>query len=293
MHADFDLVMPETLDEALHLLAEGNGAAESTDGALPLAGGTNMIVDLRARRVTPAKLVGLGKLDGLRGIRIEDGRVRMGGRTTMTNILLNRDLAKYAPSLVEQARVFAGQMVRNAATVAGNICCGSPAADAVPPLLALDAEITLAGKNGSRVAPLSEFFLDYKKSTRAPDELLTEVAWDLPPENSTNCFYKLARRRGDAIAVVGIAVAMTVEGGRCSTARIALGAVAPIVKRAIGAEEMLAGEALTPALIDEAARQAVEESDPIDDVRASADYRRHGVHVLTRRLLTQAWERLS
>jgi CO/xanthine dehydrogenase FAD-binding subunit len=287
MYADFELVIPETLDEALAALAEGNGAAQA------LAGGTNMIVDMRARRATPARLVGLGKIEALRGIRIADGRVTLGARTTMSEILHHPGLAEHAPSLVAQARVFGGQMVRNAATVGGNICSGSPAADVVPPLLALDAEVTLASRGGTRVVPLHEFFLGYKEDARAPGELMTAIAWDLPPENSSNHFYKLALRKGDAITVVGIAVALTVEAGACTRARIALGAVAPVVKRATAAEDMLSGQALTPALIDAAARQAVEDVDPIDDVRASAGYRRHTVHALTRRLVTRAWDRLS
>ncbi|MCH7796524.1 MAG: FAD binding domain-containing protein [Proteobacteria bacterium] len=292
MYADFDLVIPETLDEALEALAV-EGAGGGNGGTQPLAGGTNMIVDLRARRVAPSRLVGLGRLDGLRGIRIADGRVRMGARTTMSDILRHPDLAGHAPSLVDQARVFGGQMVRNAATVAGNICSGSPAADAVPALLALDAEVTLASTSGTRVVPLSEFFLGYKRDARAPGEIMTEIAWDIPPAHSSNRFYKLALRKGDAITVVGVAVALAAEDGKCGTARIALGAVAPIVKRATAAEAMLCGQALTPELIDAAARQAVDDVDPIDDIRASAEYRRHCVHALTRRLVTQAWQALS
>ncbi|MCH8000998.1 MAG: FAD binding domain-containing protein, partial [Proteobacteria bacterium] len=158
---------------------------------------------------------------------------------------------------------------------------------------ALDAEATLASPSGTRVVPLSEFFLGYKRDARAPGELMTEIAWDIPPAHSSNRFYKLALRKGDAITVVGVAVALTAEDGKCGTARIALGAVAPIVKRATAAEAMLCGQVLTPELIDAAARQAVDDVDPIDDIRASAEYRRHCVHVLTRRLVTQAWQALS
>ncbi len=122
---------------------------------------------------------------------------------------------------------------------------------------------------------------------------MTEIAWDIPPAHSSNRFYKLALRKGDAITVVGVAVALAAEAGTCAKARIALGAVAPIVKRASAAEAMLSGQALTPELIDAAARRAVGDVDPIDDVRASAEYRRHCVHVLTRRLVTQAWQALS
>ncbi len=287
MYADFELAIPETLDAALAALAHGNGETQA------LAGGTNVIVDLRARRATPARLVGLGKIEALRGIRIADGRITLGARTTMSEILHHPGLAKHAPSLVAQARVFGGQMVRNAATVAGNICSGSPAADSVPPLLALDAEVTLASAGRTRVVPLSEFFLGYKEDARAPGELVTEIAWDIPQAPTADLFYKLARRKGDAITMVGVAVSLGVEGGVCSRARVALGAVAPVVKRAVAAEALLTGQALTPALIEEAAERATQEVDPIDDIRASAGYRRHTVHVLTRRLVSQAWDRLS
>jgi len=302
MYGDFDLVIPDDLDAALAILAEDGARKNGGGGTLPLSGGTNMIVDIRARRVAPDRLVSLAKLskhaksrgqNSLRGVAVGDGRVTMGGQTTMSDILFDPELAEHAAGLVEQARVFAGQMVRNTATVAGNICCGSPAADAVPPLLALDAELTLTSARGTRVVPLSDFFLGYKAMEIRPDELLTRVAWPLPPANSANLFYKLARRQGDAITVVGLAVTMAVEDGCCSHLRIALGAVAPFVKRATAAEAMLIGEVPTPELIDAAARRASDEAEPIDDVRASADYRRHGVHVLTRRLLTQAWARLS
>lgn len=286
MHAHFDLLMPTTVDQALDALAE--------DGAcMPLAGGTNILVDLRARAIAPKTLMSLGNLADLRRIEATNGQVRLGGGTTVSDILRHPDMRRFGASLSAAAGVFAGQMVRNTATVAGNICCGSPAADLVPPLLALDAQVTLQSTRGTREVPLAEFFIDYKRNVRAPNELVTRVVWPKPPSNSADLFHKLARRKGDAITVVGIAVALTLDGDKCRRARIALGAVAPTVKRAIQAESMLEGETLTPALIEAAARQAVDAGSPIDDVRATAGYRRHGVHVLTRRLLTQAWEKLS
>jgi len=292
MYAEFDLHVPEDLDGALALLAE----SDVRGAIMPLAGGTNMIVDLRARSVAPAALVSLGKVPGMRGIAIGGGRVRMGGRTTVSDMLRHAELGAIAPSLVASARLFAGQMVRNTATVAGNICSGSPAADLVPPLLALDADVTLTSHSGSRALALADFFHGYKQMERRPDELLTEVSWPQQAADATratNLFYKLARRKGDAITVVGIAVAMRVASGKCHGVRIALGSVAPIVKRAIAAEQMLEGQALAPERIEAASRRASEEASPIDDIRASAGYRSHCVHVLTRRLLTQAWEQLA
>ncbi|NCF83224.1 MAG: hypothetical protein GWP74_16595 [Proteobacteria bacterium] len=289
MFAEFDLHVPQDLDAALTVLA----GSDRQGAIMPLAGGTNMIVDLRARSVAPAALVSIGKLSGIRGISIGGGRVVIGGCTTVSDMLRHPELGAVAPSLVESARVFAGQMVRNTATVAGNICSGSPAADLVPPLLALDAHVTLASISGSRTLALASFYKGYKHMERRPDELLTELSWPLPVQNATNVFYKLARRKGDAITVVGVAVAMAVKDGKCLAPRIALGSVAPVVKRAIAAEQELDGQILTRSRIDAAARTAVEEVSPIDDIRASADYRSHCVHVLTRRLLTHAWERLA
>ena len=184
-------------------------------------------------------------------------------------------------------------MVRNTATVAGNIACGSPAADLVPPLLSLDADVTLASVGGTRTVPLDEYFLDYKRDVRGADELITRISWPRLPKPSVNTFYKLARRKGDAITVTGVALTLSAADGICTRARIALGAVAPIVFRARAAEALLEGHALTPALIEEAAAAAAAASSPIDDVRASADYRLHTVEALTRRLMSQAWDRLN
>jgi len=289
MYAEFDLVIPSSLDEAVEALADNDGGTK----VAPLAGGTNVIVDLRARRFSVDKLVSLTNLHTLRGIRVSADNVTIGGGTTVSDILQNQTLTEIAPSLVEQAKLFGGQMVRNAATVAGNICSGSPAADLVPPLLALDAQATLMSRRGSRKVPLSDFYLGYKKDVRRPDELLTEITWLRPRNPSANFSYKLGLRKGDAIAVVGVAAAISIQGGRCAEARIAMGAVAPFARRAKAAEAMLVGEGLTPKLIDAAAMRASEEAEPIDDIRASAEYRRHSVHVLTRRLVTQAWAILT
>ncbi len=285
MDTTFDLDVPASLKEALKLLA--------IDGTMALAGGTNLIVDLRAKRVQPPRIVALDRLDDLRGIRSLNGTITIGGRTTVTDLLRSDVMARTAPSLVESAQAFAGQMVRNTATVAGNIACGSPAADLVPPLMSLDSELTLVSSRGRRTIPLDKFFIEYKKDARRPDELIDGISWKPLPERSCNFFYKLARRKGDAITVAGVAITIGMQGGRCSRARIALGAVAPTVFRAHDAEKMLEGQALTPALIEAAARNAADTSRPIDDIRASAEYRRHAVHMLTRRLIGRALERLS
>ena len=288
MYVPFELEMPRDLAGALNALAAGGDSK-----AVPMAGGTNLIVDMRAKRERPDRIVGLGEVGELRGMDFGADRISIGGGTTVTDLLQSPEIAETAPSLVDSARLFAGLMVRNTATVAGNIACCSPAADLVPPLLSLDADVTLASVGGSRTLPLDEYFLDYKRDVRRPDELITRISWPRLPASSVNTFYKLARRKGDAITVTGVALTLCVAGGVCTMARIALGAVAPFVFRAREAEAVLEGRALTPALIDESAALAAAASSPIDDVRASGEYRLHTVEALTRRLVSQAWDRLA
>ena len=288
MYTPFELEMPRSLADALDALGKGGDAA-----AAPLAGGTNLIVDLRAKRERPDRIVGLGEVAELKGMEFGEDRISIGGATTVSDLLHSPEIAEAAPSLAESARSFAGLMVRNTATVAGNIACGSPAADLVPPLLSLDAEVTLTSATATRTVPLDEYFLGYRRDVRRPDELITRISWPRLPASSVNTFYKLARRKGDAITVTGVAVTIVAAGGICTRARIALGAVAPVVLRAKEAERGLEGRALTPAAIDEAAAAAARAASPIDDLRASAEYRLHTVEALVRRLVSQARERLA
>ena len=288
MYAPFQLDIPTDLDGALAALANGGG-----ETVLPIAGGTNLIVDIRAKRERPDRMVGLGEVDELLGMEFGPERISIGGRTTVSDLLRSPEIAREAPSLIEAARLFGGLMVRNTGTVAGNIASGSPAADLVPPLLTLDAELTLASASATRTLALDDYYLGYKQDARRPDELITRISWPRLPENSANTFYKLARRKGDAITVTGVAVTLSVADGTCTRARIALASVAPVVRRVKEAEAVLEGQALTPALIDEAAEAAAHTCTPIDDIRASAGYRRHTVEALTRRLVTRAWDRLA
>ncbi|MCP5035965.1 MAG: xanthine dehydrogenase family protein subunit M [Rhodobacteraceae bacterium] len=286
MFGEFDLEMPKGLSEALDFLSDGKGGAV-------LSGGTNLMIDLRSRKERPDRVISLEGLDELRGISTNGDRITLGSRTTISDMLRSDKVADFGPSLIDAAGRFAGQMVRNAGTVGGNVGCSSPAADLVPPLMSLDAEVALISASGSRTVALRDYYQGYKQDVRKADELIASVSWARPPANSVNSFYKLARRIGDAITVTGIAVCLSVEDGKCQAARIALGAVAPTVIRAAKAEAMLQGQSLTDELIAAAAKQAREECSPIDDVRATAEYRRHTVEMLTRRLVTQAWDKLT
>ncbi len=288
MYADFELDIPQDLEGALESLAAGDGRQVT-----PLAGGTNLIIDIRSRAETPTHVMGLQNLAELRGIDCGSEEIALGSRTTVSDLLRSAEIAEQAPSLTNAAKVFAGQMVRNTATVGGNIACGSPAADLVPPLMSLDAEVTLASQKGERTVALADYFTGYKQDVRNADELITKISWRPLPSGSFNTFRKVARRSGDAITITGVAVTVCMEGGVCKRARIALGAVGPTVFQAKEAQAMLEGQVLSLELIDEAAKKAAEESSPIDDVRASAQYRLHTVETVTRRLLTQALNELG
>jgi len=281
MYARFDLSSPRSLDEALAAC----GAAEPP---MLLAGGTVALVEIRAGKSDPRALLSLDRLSDLRGIGREGPALVLGARTTVTDLLESPLVAGLAPALADAAGRFAGLMVRNAATVGGNIAAGSPAADLVPPLLTLDAQVELARQGATRQVPLSEYFTGYKRTLRQPGEIITRVILPDPRPGDFNAFYKLARRRGDAITVVGVAVTVRHEGEVCSHARIALGSVGPMPLRARRAEALLEGRPLDAAAIEAAAAAAEAESTPIDDVRASGAYRRRMVRVLVRRLLGQA-----
>lgn len=268
-----------SVDEAL---------AAARDGAAFVAGGTNLVPDVLFGRKKIARAVDISRLDELRFIEEADGKIRIGALATVTDLLESELTRTAASPLYESALEFAGPLVRNRASVAGNLMDASPAADLAPPLLVQDAVVELASAEGERSLPLSEFFLDYRKTAARPEELMTAVVIEpLGPEDRC-AYYKLQLRRAMAIAVVGVAVALRMEGDVCAEAAISLGAVAAVPYRAHAAEEHLRGKEVGEAEIEAAAAAAQDSARPIDDVRASAAYRKKMCGVLVRRLLKKA-----
>jgi carbon-monoxide dehydrogenase medium subunit len=183
--------------------------------------------------------------------------------------------------------------IRHLATLGGNLSNAAPSADMAPPVLALDAELLIAGPRGERRVKADEFFLGVRRTQLAPDEMLVEVVVPGPEPGSGGTYVRHTPRRELDIAVVGVASHLVLRDGQCVKARIALGAVAPVPLRAREAEARLEGQAMSPALIEEAAELAVAAAQPISDQRGSAEFRRHLVRVLTRRTLTTALERAT
>ncbi len=282
MLPEFDLYLPTSLQEALECLAE-----HAPDTA-PLAGGTNLVVDLRSGRHAPQTLVDISRLPELKGIRRENGHVFTGAGVTIAELLDDPQVGAAGPCLRAAASIFASPLVRNRATLGGNLADGSPAADTAPSLLALEAEVELASSAGRRRIPLDEFFIHVRKTQLQPGEVIAGVRWTAVGPNTYTAFQKLGLRKADAISVVSAAVRVDVdEDGKVEKARIALGSVAPVPLRARGAEDALYGRKLTAVCAREAAELAARAASPISDVRASAEYRREMAAVLVRRLLEQ------
>ncbi|MCC7104383.1 MAG: xanthine dehydrogenase family protein subunit M [Chloroflexi bacterium] len=284
---DFHYARAQSLEHALALLEEHQPRARV------IAGGTNLLVNLRGGRDRPEFVVDVSRLgDELGRIQRRDGSLEIGSLATLTDVARSEVLLadSAARLLALSAREFANPLVRNRATIGGNIIDGSPAADAVPPLLALDARLRLVSRaRGGRVVRLADFYLGYRRSVLEPDELL--VAIEVPAaEPRTGCgWYKLGLRQSDAISIVSAACVLTVDGDeRCANVRIGLGAVAPTVVRATAAERVLTGARLDEPSIQAAGNATSEEVRPISDVRATAAYRRLMSGVLVNRTVRQA-----
>ena len=266
-----------SLLQAATLLAE-NPAAQA------LAGGTDLLVDLRERRRQPPVLVDVGDLAELRGIDADDGVTRIGGGVTVGELLASPVVMARLPALGSAARDFADFLTRNKATLGGNLANASPGADLVVPLLALDAAVVLAGPAGERTLPLDAFLLGPRRTAARPGELIRRVV--VSRHGGRQAWYKLGLKRGGAIAVVSVATWIALDpAGRVSDARIALGAVAPRPFRPREAEASLIGAVLDAVHAGRAADLAAAAARPITDVRGGADYRTAMVRALVARCL--------
>jgi CO/xanthine dehydrogenase FAD-binding subunit len=266
-----------SLLQAATILAE-NPAAQA------LAGGTDLLVDLRERRRQPPLLVDVSELGELGGIEAHDGVTRIGGGVTVGELLASPLVTGRLPALGAAARDFADFLTRNKATLGGNLANASPGADLVVPLLALDAAVVLAGPDGERTLALDAFLLGPRRTAARPGELIRQVV--VSRHGGRQAWYKLGLKRGGAIAVVSVATWITLDAGeRVTDARIALGAVGPRPFRPREAEAHLVGGSLDAGRVARAADLAAAAARPITDVRGGADYRTAMVRALVSRCL--------
>jgi carbon-monoxide dehydrogenase medium subunit len=282
------MLLPGSVDECVKALATHG------PGARTVAGGTDLLPQMKNGVVKPAVVIDLTGVAALKGVASANGAgLRVGACATARELELHADVRRRYTALADGAALVGSVQVRNLATVGGNVCNAAPSADMAPPLMALDAEAAIASPRGERRVPLASVFQGVRRTVLAPDELLVALVIPAPAAGSGGSYIRHTPRRELDIAVVGVASQVTIKDGRCVKARIALASVAPTPVHATAAEQSLQGQPLTPETIERAAGLAVEAAKPISDQRGSADFRRHLVRVLTRRTLTRALARAS
>ncbi|GGO21613.1 FAD binding domain-containing protein [Micromonospora parathelypteridis] len=281
-----DYLRPADLDEALRLRARARGA-------VVVAGGTDLMVAANLRGWAPAALLDISRVDELCRVDDTGGLIRLGAGVTFGTIL--HGYAHRLPGLALAARTVGSAQIRQRATLGGNLATGSPAGDSHPALLALDAQIEMRSLRGARLVPLADFFLGPQRTVLAPDELITAVL--VQPHTGPQLFAKVGRRSAMAIALCSLALSIHPNGQRV---RVAFGAAAPTARRAWAAERFLVesmravgGDTLPAELVAEFVRLVREAADPIDDIRTTADYRRHALGVLAERAVCRAWREVQ
>ena len=277
---------PETLDEACRLMEELGEKAK------PIAGGTDLIVNMKKGKLSPPHVVSLGKLKGLRALSYPGDFLEIGACRTVASLADAPEIFSRFTAVAMAAASLGSPLIRNLATIGGNLVTARPAADLPPPLMAFGAWVLLKSTSGERKVRLDEFFLGPGLTVMKPDEILTKVVIEKPPSCSGSGYIKLGRRRALEISIVSVAAFVSLDGpgGVVRSAGIVLGAVAPKPLRAESAERILVGEKPRTGLFHEAGEAAARESMPIDDFRGSVAYRRAMVSVLTERALRQAVE---
>jgi CO/xanthine dehydrogenase FAD-binding subunit len=285
----FDYVEPASLSEASQLLVERDGEAR------PFMGGTDIFVRMRDGFIHPQTLVDVKHLPGMRDIQYDEQTgLMVGAAVTMNEVACHPDVLAHYPLLAEAAGSVASYQLRNRATLGGNLCNGSPAADTAPAVLVLEGIIVLHGPDGERMVSASDFFLGPGKTAMRAGELMTAVRFPMPLVGAVGKYLKLGRNKAGDLAIAGVAVLGFPDEAVPSgyRFRIGLASVAPVPLRALEAEKVLAENPPGEENFALAAEKAMAAATPIDDVRASAAYRKAMVRNLTLRGLREVWERL-
>lgn len=278
--AAFDYEAPSTVDDAVRVFAEAG------DDAKLLAGGQSLLPVLRMRLDAPGKVVDLGRVAEMRGVRTEGDMLVIGAMTTHYDVQRDPMVHDHLALLARATDTVADPQVRHRGTFGGSLAHADPAGDLLAPVLALEAEMVCCGPQGRRTIPAEDFFADFFTTTLGQDELLVEVR--LPKYTGWHAHYEKFNRVAQAWSVVGVAAAVRVDGGSIADARVGLTNMDTIPKRARGVEEALLGRPATPESIRTAAAHAAEGTSPPTDANGDAEYRQHLARVLTDRAVTAA-----
>ena len=282
----FDYYMPGTIEEAIGLLQ-----SKGPDARV-MAGGTDLMIKMRHGGLKLKTIVALKGIKGLDQIRFDKAAgLTIGATALLADVATHPDILKFYPTVAAAARGTANAQVRNMGTVIGNLCNASPAADNAPTLLALGADVHIRGPLGERMMPLEEFFRGPGVTALQPFEIVTAVHVAVPSPNSATAYLSLSARGKLDCTAVGAAAKVTLNGSKCEDVRVFISACGPTPIRAVKAESIIRGKEWTADVLEKAGVQASEETTPITDLRASANYRSKIVAVLARRALQGAYGR--
>jgi carbon-monoxide dehydrogenase medium subunit len=275
---EFEYLKPDSIKETISILSQFGEKAQI------LNGGTDLIVEMRDKITQPEYLVDIKAIPQLNRITYnkQDG-LNIGATVTLNEISNSKVVQTHYPILVKACKTVGSYQVRNRATLAGNICNASPAADTAPPLLVLEAKVNIIGPTGEKIVPINQFFTGVKKNILKKGEIVASIT--IPPikDEWTGVYLKQGRKKEVDLATVGVAVLCMRD-----EVRIALGAVAPVPVRAFKTEELLKGKTIDESLLEKAGKSALTEVSPISDVRSSQEYREEIIKVLVRRAILQA-----
>jgi carbon-monoxide dehydrogenase medium subunit len=272
---------PQTIAEAFSLLEEFKEAKI-------VAGGTDLLVDIKQGLREARDIISLHKIEELKGIRKKDKVIRIGAMVTVQQIITDALISQYIPAVADAAKSMASYHIRSMATIGGNISSAVPSADLPPSLIAAEATVELRCSESSRQVTLSEFFRGPRKTICQTGELLTFIFVPLPPPRTGISYQKFALREANALAVASVASRLTLKDRKIERAAIVLGAVAPTPVLALKTSEFLCGKEPSSSLFEKAGLMAKEEAKPISDIRGSIWYRKELISILTRRALTEA-----
>lgn len=273
----FNYISPKNKEEALRILKE-----ERVKACI-VAGCSNVLPDIRDKNLTLKFLVDISDIEELRGINKKKDKICIGPLTTIAELINSELILKESKVLIQAAEQFADPLVRNSATIGGNLVTASPAADMAVPLLTLDALIEIESVGQKREVKLRDFFLEPGKTVLQDDEMIVGIEFEQSDINKNGYFIKLGQRKAMAIAIASIAVNLEVKQNKITRIRIAAGSVAPMPIRLTVVEEFLESKEINNGLLEEAIKKVSEEINPISDIRASEEYRRYVSGILFKR----------
>lgn len=281
---EFEYYSPSTLQEAVSLLDKHGYDAKI------LAGGQSLIPAMRFRLAMPEVLIDINGIEGLAYLRESNGHLAIGAMTCEADLEESDLIANQYRLLADASKVIADPLVRNRATVGGNVAHADPANDHPAVMLAYNAEFIALGPSGTRTIASDDFFVDLFENALAENEILTEIRVPRPSPGTGEAYVKLERKVGD-YAISAVAVRLTMDGEICAAARIALTNVSPVPMRAKNAEQAIIGQAISEERVEAAGQAAAAECDPSPDLRGSVDYKRDLTRVLTKRAIYKAVQR--